>query len=403
MRRQAVDFIENAQLYAQLREADRRKDEFLATLAHELRNPLAPISNALHVLNLTGEMPPATVRVRDIMEQQCNHLVRLVEDLLEVSRFTRGKINLRKEPVELAHVIQSAVDTSRPLIEAAGHELAIAISPNVITLEADPVRLAQIISNLLNNAAKYTEPGGQIWLSAQSDSSEVIISVRDNGVGIPAEMLPRVFDLFEQGDPTLKRTHGGLGIGLTLAKNLVQIHGGTIEAHSEGPGKGSEFIVRLPRMATTVTTLAAPSPQPPMVTTLPVRRVLVVDDARAAVYILGRLLEALGQHVRTANSAAAALDIVRQERPDVVISDIAMPNMDGYELALRLRKRTRHGRRRAGRAHRLWSGCRPQTRPPIGLRLSSCQTRQLGRTPSTAGVATGPVQPPSQRRRRQRP
>ncbi len=335
--RQAVDFIENAQLYAQLREADRRKDEFLATLAHELRNPLAPISNALHILHLSGDMPPATQRVCEIMEQQCNHLVRLVEDLLEVSRFTRGKIDLRKEPVELARVIQSAVDTSRPLIEAAGHQLAISISPEVITLEADPVRLAQIISNLLNNSAKYTEPGGQIWLSAQREGTEVTISVRDTGMGIPAEMLPRVFDMFAQVDPTLKRSQGGLGIGLTLAKNLVQMHGGQIEARSDGLGKGSEFVIRLPVLSAMLTAVAAPSP-PRTTGPLPVRRILVVDDTRAAVYILGRLLEALGQEVRTAGSAAAALNMIQQERPDVIISDIAMPKMDGYELAHHLRQ-----------------------------------------------------------------
>ncbi len=254
----AVDVTDRLKMEQSLQEADRRKDEFLATLAHELRNPLAPISNALHILRLSGDLPPAAERMRDIMDRQVNHLVRLVEDLLEVSRVTRGKIELRKEPVELARVIDSAVDTSRPLIEAAGHQLAIAIPPDVITLDADPVRLVQIISNLLNNAAKYTETGGQIWLSAQRDAGEVVISVRNNGVGIPAEMLPRMFDMFAQVDPTLKRSHGGLGIGLTLSKNLVQMHGGRIEARSEGPGKGSEFIVRLPLSAAAVPALRSP-------------------------------------------------------------------------------------------------------------------------------------------------
>ena len=333
----AVDVTDRLKMEQSLKEADRRKDEFLATLAHELRNPLAPISNALHILRLSGELPPAAERVRDIMERQVNHLVRLVEDLLEVSRVTRGKIELRKEPVELARVIESAVDTSRPLIETAGHQLAIAISPDVITLDADPVRLVQIISNLLNNAAKYTETGGQIWLTAQREGNDVVISVRDNGVGIPAEMLPRVFDMFAQVDPTLKHSQSGLGIGLTLSKNLVQMHGGQIEAHSEGRGKGSEFIVRLPLAAAAVPAPSLP-PSASAKKSLPVRRILVVDDAQAAVFILGRLLEALGQQVRTANSGAAALEIAQQQRPDVVISDIAMPNMDGYELAHRLRE-----------------------------------------------------------------
>ena len=200
----AVDVTERMKMEESLKEADRRKDEFLATLAHELRNPLAPISNALHILRLSGDLPPAAERVRDIMERQVNHLVRLVEDLLEVSRVTRGKIDLRKEPVDLASVIESAVDTSRPLIEAAGHQLAIALSPEIVTLDADPVRLVQIISNLLNNAAKYTETGGQIWLTAQPDGDQVLISVRDSGMGIPADMLPRVFDMFAQGDPSLE-------------------------------------------------------------------------------------------------------------------------------------------------------------------------------------------------------
>ncbi len=333
----AVDVTERMKMEESLKDADRRKDEFLATLAHELRNPLAPISNALHILRLSGDLPPAAERVRDIMERQVNHLLRLVEDLLEVSRVTRGKIDLRKEPVELARVIESAVDTSRPLIDAAGHQLAISLSPDVIILDADPVRLVQVISNLLNNAAKYTETGGQIWLSAQRDGNEVVISVRDNGMGISADMLPRVFDMFAQVDPSLKRAHSGLGIGLTLSKNLVQMHGGQIEARSKGPGQGSEFIVRLPLGAIPP---RAPSQLPvsPDKKTLPVRRILVVDDTHAAVFILGRLLEALGQHVRTAGSGAAALEIVQHERPDVVISDIAMPNMDGYELAARLRQ-----------------------------------------------------------------
>jgi PAS domain S-box-containing protein len=244
--RQAVDFIENARLYEQVRAADRRKDEFLATLAHELRNPLAPISNSLHLLRLSSELSPAVQRVREIMQRQVSHLVRLVDDLMEVSRITRGKIELRKEPVELAAIIATAVEISRPLIDAAGHQLAITLSPEPLTLEADPVRLAQVIANLLSNAAKYTEDGGQIWLSARQDGGEVVLSVRDTGVGIPADMLHRVFDMFTQVDRTLNRAQGGLGIGLTLARSFVEMHGGRMEAHSDGPGKGSEFLIRMP-------------------------------------------------------------------------------------------------------------------------------------------------------------
>jgi PAS domain S-box-containing protein len=334
--RQAVDFIENARLYAQVCEADCRKDEFLATLAHELRNPRAPISNALHILRLSGELPPAAERVRDIMERQVTHMVRLVDDLLEVSRITRGKIELRREPLDLAAVIESAVDTSRPLITVANHQLAISMPPDVLTVDGDSMRLAQVIANLLNNAAKYTPEGGQIWLTTRREANEAVISVRDTGAGIPAEVLPRIFEMFAQGDRTLNRAQGGLGIGLTLAKSLVQLHGGRIEARSEGLGKGSEFIVHLP-LSATMPKLIMPTPSRRTAEPLPPRQILVVDDAPAAAYILGKLLEKLGQQVRTAQSASTALECIRDDRPDVIISDIAMPNVNGYELAQRLR------------------------------------------------------------------
>jgi CheY-like chemotaxis protein/nitrogen-specific signal transduction histidine kinase len=336
--RQAVDFIENAQLYAELQEADRRKDEFLATLAHELRNPLAPISNSLQLLRLSGDVSPVIERVHGIMEQQVDHMVRLVDDLLEISRITRGNINLRKEPLELAKVVASAIETSRPLIDAAGHQFAFTLSPDPMTLEADPVRLGQVLSNLLNNAAKYTDPGGQIWLTVREQNSEAVISVRDTGIGIPANMLPRVFDMFAQVDRTLIRAQGGLGIGLTLAKSFVEMHGGRIEAQSAGPGKGSEFTVYLPLspIASSFTSQVK-SPRASRVP-LPRRRILVVDDTRAAQFILAKLLEAIGQDVKTAPDAAAAIRIVKAECPEVVISDIAMPHMDGYELARRLRQ-----------------------------------------------------------------
>jgi PAS domain S-box-containing protein len=337
--RQAVDFIENARLYRQLWEADRRKDEFLATLAHELRNPLAPISNSLHLLRLTSELSPSAERVRQIMERQVGHMVRLVDDLLEISRVTRGKMELRKEPVELAAVIHSAVETSQPLIEVAGHQLAITVPHEPITLEADPLRLTQVISNLLNNAAKYTKQNGQIWLTARLEGDEAAVSVRDNGIGIAKEHLPRIFEMFSQITPSLDRMQGGLGIGLALARALVELHGGRIEAKSDGLGRGSEFIVRLPLAPATLFRAERRTNLPQSVgTARPARRVVVVDDTRAAVYTLARLLETMGQHVRTANNAATALELVRNERPDLVISDLAMPNMNGYELAQRLRQ-----------------------------------------------------------------
>jgi PAS domain S-box-containing protein len=333
-----LDISRLKQVEDRLREADRRKDEFLAMLAHELRNPLAPLSNALNLLRLSDDLSPTANRMREIMEQQVNQLIHLVDDLLEVSRITRGKIELRKELVDLAAVVRGAVETSRPLIEAAGHQLAIVLPPEPVILNADPVRLTQVIANLLNNAAKYTDDGGQIWLTARPDGDEIAISVRDNGMGIPAETLPHIFDLFAQGDGTAHRTEGGLGIGLTLARSLVLLHGGRIEARSAGRNSGSEFVVHLPRTVVDAHPVHAMPCAPQVRTDLPVRKVLVVDDAQAAAFTLGRLLEKIGQQVRTVHDGTAALAEALAERPDVVISDIAMPVMDGYELARRLRQ-----------------------------------------------------------------
>jgi len=263
-------------------------------------------------------------------------MVRLIDDLLEVSRITRGKTELRKEMVNLTSVIGNAVETSRPLIEAAGHQLAITISPGPMTLEGDAVRLAQVVANLLNNAAKYTDPGGQIWLTARREEGNAVVSVRDTGVGIPAEMLPRIFDMFTQVDRTRTRAQGGLGIGLTLAKSLVELHDGCIEAHSDGFGRGSEFIVRLPLVANHQLSTVMPSATDRQSFTA--RRILVVDDSTASTHTLARLLEKLGQNVQTVHDAASALQQARIEPPDVVISDIGMPRMDGYELARRLRE-----------------------------------------------------------------
>jgi CheY-like chemotaxis protein len=321
-----------------LREADRRKDEFLAVLAHELRNPLAPIRNSLHILRLAEDVDPSIEKVSAVLERQTDHLTRLVDDLLEVSRITMGKIELRTELVELAAVIRSAVETSRPLIDAARHQLAISLPRQPIVLKADPTRLAQVIANLLNNAAKYTPEGGQIWLAAEAAGPRAVIRVRDNGAGIAPDLLPRVFDKFGQLGRDEARSHGGLGIGLTLAASLVHLHGGTIEAHSEGPGCGSEFTVRLPLVASGVPLAVPAKPLEAIKLPVPPRRVLVVDDTRDSAFILSKLLEILGHRVLTATSAAAALESARRQRPDVVISDIAMPDMDGYELARRLRR-----------------------------------------------------------------
>ena len=230
----------------QLRNADRRKDEFLAMLGHELRNPLAPIRNGLHLLRVSAPGSEAAEQARGMMERQLNHLIRLVDDLLEVSRIRSGKIELRREPVELAAVVLSALETSRPVLEAARHKLDLILPAEPVMLHADFVRVAQVIANLLNNAAKYTDPEGQVALSVRREGAEAVISVRDSGVGIAPGLLPQVFDMFAQADGTRHRAQGGLGIGLALARTLVELHGGRIEARSDGPGKGAEFIVRLP-------------------------------------------------------------------------------------------------------------------------------------------------------------
>jgi PAS domain S-box-containing protein len=237
---------ERVRLIRELRDTDRRKDEFLATLAHELRNPLAPIRNALHIMQLKASDAAVLEQARAIMERQLKQMVRLIDDLLDVSRITRGKLELRKERVDLESVIKNAVDTSRPLIEASTHQLTISLTPQRVVLDADPVRLAQVFSNLLNNAAKYMEPGGRISVTADQRKDEVVVTVRDNGMGIPAEALPSIFEMFTQVDRSLERSQGGLGVGLTLVKRLVEMHGGSVSARSDGLGKGAEFAVRLP-------------------------------------------------------------------------------------------------------------------------------------------------------------
>ena len=317
-----------------LRDADRRKDEFLATLAHELRNPLAPIRNSLHILRVTAISDPAVERVRDIMERQVNHMVRLVDDLLEISRITRGKIELRRERVEVAAVIGSAVETSKPLMDAAGQELIVSIPPEPLTLDADPVRLAQVFANLLNNASKYSDSGAQIWLTVRREGKQAVISVRDAGMGIDAEMLPRIFDMFAQGQDSLPRAQGGLGIGLTLVRSLVQLHSGTVDALSAGTGKGSEFVVRLdlatPRIRDVRRTAEGRA------TALPLR-VLVVDDSRDAADSLAMMLSLEGADVRVAYDGQSALNGLAAFHPAAAILDLAMTEMDGHDLARRIR------------------------------------------------------------------
>jgi signal transduction histidine kinase/ActR/RegA family two-component response regulator len=322
---------------ADRKEADRRKDEFLAILAHELRNPLAPIRTSLHILRLTSADHPSARRVAEIMDRQVDHMVRLVDDLLEVSRITRGKIELRKEPVLLTEVLQSALETSRPLLDAAHHRLTLTIPPDPIVVDADPVRLAQVFANLLNNAAKYTDPGGQIGLAVVPADRAVSVTVRDTGIGIPADMLPHVFELFAQDDRQARRGPGGLGIGLTLVKSLVEMHGGTVEARSGGAGAGCEFTVRLPLAAVTPPVRGAKGPDGLRAELTP-HRVLVIDDNRDAAESLGLLLTLLGAQVQVEYSGTAALAAIAKSRPTVVLLDLGMPGLDGLEVARRVRQ-----------------------------------------------------------------
>jgi PAS domain S-box-containing protein len=325
-----------------LLEADRRKDEFLATLAHELRNPLAPIRNSLEILRLTGVDAATQAGLAAILGRQVDHLSRLVDDLLEVSRVTVGQVELRRERVALSQVLDAAVQASRPHIDGAGHRLTIRQPAEPVELDADPVRLAQVFSNLLNNAAKYTNPGGEIELVARRLGAEVEVAIHDNGIGIPAEMLDRVFDLFTQVSPTLARSGGGLGIGLTLARRLVELHGGRVEAESAGAGHGSTFRVRLPvagaRLDDTGSGVDA-DPEAAGAKRSIQRRILVVDDNGDSAQSLALLLQILGHQVQTALSGSQALDQIESFRPELVLLDIGMPEMDGYEVARRIRAR----------------------------------------------------------------
>jgi len=332
--------LDNARLYAEIQEADRRKDRFLAMLGHELRNPLAPILHAAQLARLHGTDDPTLQSMVEVVERQAQHMARLVDDLLDVSRIRQGKVQLRKEPLDLATVLNQAAQMSRPFIEAQRHRLSVSLPQKPVHLEADPVRLEQILVNLLNNAAKYTEPGGHIWLSGAQEGEEVVFRVRDTGIGVPPEMLPRIFDLFTQVDQTLARSQGGLGIGLTLVHNLVEMHGGRVSAHSAGLGQGSEFVVRLPALSEVREPGGAEvqEKEDGDVAAPPLRRVLVVDDNVDAVKILGELLKGWGYEVQVMHDGPTAIETALAYPPDVVLLDIGLPGMDGYEVAQALRQ-----------------------------------------------------------------
>ena len=332
--RQAADLIERSHIQQQLVEADRRKNEFLAMLSHELRNPLAPIANAVSLLREPALEPEVAARAHGILERQLKHLIRLVDDLLDMARISRGEIGLQKRPVSLAQVLTSAVETSRPLIESGAHELVLGQAPASAMVFADPVRLAQVIANLLNNAAKYTPRGGRIELAVSAAHGSAAVTVRDNGVGIEPAELPRLFEMYTQSEATRGRVPGGLGIGLALARQLAELHGGTLEGRSDGPGRGAEFTLRVPLIAAGKPQAVAEKAQP-----LPAaaRRILVVEDNLDAAEGFAAHLRLHGHEVRTAADGEEALAIAREFCPQVALVDSGLPGMSGYELAHRLR------------------------------------------------------------------
>jgi PAS domain S-box-containing protein len=326
--------LELQQRIDQLADADRRKNEFLATLAHELRNPLAPIRNGLQVLRLTDD-PATAEHARDMMERQLGQMVRLIDDLLDVSRISRDKLELRKARIPLSAVVDNAVETAAPLIESKGHTLAVNLPPEPVYLDADLTRLAQVFWNLLNNSAKYTDPGGRIELTAAVAGPEVVVAVRDTGIGIPAEALPNLFTLFSQVDHSLERAEGGLGIGLALVKGLVAMHGGSVEARSDGPHRGSEFEVRLPLADGPLDDAKGRNGAPGDACRR--RRILVVDDNRDGAASLGMMLSLVGHDTRTAHDGLEAYDLAEAFRPEVILPDIGLPKMNGYEACRRIR------------------------------------------------------------------
>ncbi|HWH46175.1 MAG TPA: response regulator [Burkholderiales bacterium] len=327
--------LDNGLLYSRIQSADQRKDEFLAMLAHELRNPLAPIRSAVAVMHRVGSQTPLMMWSRDVIERQVAHLTRLVDDLLDVSRLTQGKIRLERQSVDLGSVIERALEVSRPSIDSHKHRLQVMLPETPVYLDGDPVRLAQVFSNLLNNAAKFTPEEGRISVIAELAANRVRVRIQDNGCGMPADLLPHAFDLFTQANRSLARSEGGLGIGLTLVRTLVQKHGGSVGAHSDGPGKGSEFIVELPvvqrKSRVTSTKRDDRTVQPPAL------RILLIDDNSDANATLATLLGLCGQEVRTALDGPTALLVAAEFRPQLVFCDLGLPGMDGYEVLRLLR------------------------------------------------------------------
>ena len=323
---------------AVMAEDDRRKNEFLATLAHELRNPLAPIQYAYELMNLAGSNETLRSEAQSILHRQVQHMVRLIDDLLDLSRITRNKLELRRERVELTAVIEDAIETIRPIMEARGHDLRVRLAPGPILVHADRTRLAQVFSNLLSNAAKFTERGGRIRLTSEREGKDIVVRVQDNGIGIAPAMLPRVFDMFVQADRSLERTQSGLGIGLTLVRRVAEMHGGSVEARSEGTGKGSEFLVRIPIDLTMPAQGEATPSDGDAHRAHTSIRVLVADDNEDAVRSLAMMLRAMGHEVHTAQDGAEVLEAAAEVMPALILMDIGMPRMNGYDAARRIRE-----------------------------------------------------------------
>jgi signal transduction histidine kinase/ActR/RegA family two-component response regulator len=334
----ALLVVEDSRLYQELLVASRRKDEFLAMLAHELRNPLVPIRNAVEIIRLKGVADPEIHEVAEMVERQIQQLTRLVDDLLDVSRVGHGKINLRMIPVDLKAVVTLAIEVSRPLIDARKHVLKVSLPRQAVEVEGDLGRLAQVVSNLLNNSAKYSEDGSRIELSVESIGDQAVLRVRDTGIGIEPAMLLRVFDLFTQVQGSASRFAEGLGIGLALVRNMIELHGGCVRATSLGLGHGTEFVIRLPLLRKTPAVYPAAQDRPWSAVIAPTRRILLIDDNRDAADSMAILLRLAGHDVRTAYDGQTALALARVQLPEVVICDISMPGMGGLELARHLRQ-----------------------------------------------------------------
>ena len=335
----AVADLKNAAVGAEnaVQTPDRSKSEFLAILAHELRNPLAPIRNAVQILNRECALAPESQWALSAIERQVRQKARLIDDLVDVARITSNRFELRRERVDLASVLRLAIETSGTLLRAAGQEFTTVLPESPIYLDADPIRLAQAVSNLLNNAAKFTDRGGHIWLVVERNGSDAVITVRDTGVGISRAMLPHVFEMFTQGEQAHSRTLGGLGIGLTLVKRLIEMHGGTVAADSAGQNMGSTFVIRLPTLVDSSQRPQSKAEDPARMSP-PSLRILVVDDNRDAADSLAMLLRTSGNDIRTAYDGAEAVQLAHDFEPEVVLLDIGLPNMDGHEVAQRIRQ-----------------------------------------------------------------